>query len=65
MVWLGIPVGLWYVALFTMAVRGGGRAAEPIWASPVIVIATFGVVTMGGCIYRLSRGWRPATGGVG
>ena len=65
MVWLGIPVGLWYLTIFTMALRGGARAGEPIWTGPLMVIATLGLVTIGGCIYRLSRGWRPAAGGLG
>jgi hypothetical protein len=30
-----------------------------------MIIATFGLVTIGGCIYRLSRGWWPAAGGLG
>jgi hypothetical protein len=30
-----------------------------------LVIATLGVVTIVGCIYRLNRGWRPAAGGLG
>jgi hypothetical protein len=63
MVWLGIPVGLWHLTIFTMALRGGPRAGEPIWTGPLMVIATLGLVTICGCIYWLSRGWRPAAGG--
>ena len=63
MTWLGIPVGLWYLRIFTMALRGGAHAGVR-WTGPFMVIATLGLVTIGGCIYRLSRGWRPAAGGL-
>ena len=38
MAWLGIPVGLWYLTIFTMALRGGLRAGNrygpaPSWSS--------------------------------
>jgi hypothetical protein len=62
---LGIPVGFWYLTIFTMALRGGPHASGPIGIGPHIVIATFGLVTIAGCIYRLSRGGRPAAGGLG
>jgi hypothetical protein len=65
MVWLGIPVGLWYLTLFTMAFRGAAHASGTIWTSPLLVIALLGLLTIGGCIYRLRRGWRPAGGGLG
>jgi hypothetical protein len=65
MAWLGIPVGLWYLTIFTMALSGGARAGRSIWTGPLSVIATLGLVTIGGCIFRLSRGWRPATGELG
>jgi hypothetical protein len=58
---LGIPVGLWYLTIFTMALRSGGRAGESIWTGPLMVIATLGLVTIGGCLYRLRRGWRSAS----
>ncbi len=64
MTWLGIPVGLWYLTIFTMASRGGAHAGGK-WTGPLMLIATLGLVTIGGCIYRLSRGWRPAAGGLG
>jgi hypothetical protein len=65
MVWLGIPVGFWHLTIFTMALRGGARAGRSIWTGPLLVIAALGLVTIVGCIYRLSRGWRPAAGGLG
>ena len=40
MVWLGIPVGIWYLTIFTMAVGGGVRAGRSIWTGPLLVIAT-------------------------
>jgi hypothetical protein len=40
--WLGIGVGLWYVALLSM---GLGAAT--------IIMAAIGLLTIGGCIYRL------------
>ncbi len=64
MVWLGIPVGLWYLTIFTMALRGGGHKGGGSTA-PLLVIATLGLVTISGCIYRLSRGWQPAAGALG
>jgi hypothetical protein len=64
MVCLGIPVGLWYLTLFAMALRHGVRPGQAVWTGPLMVIAAFGLVTIAGCIYRLSRGWRPAAGGL-
>jgi hypothetical protein len=61
---LGIAVGLWYLTIFTMALRGGTHGGGK-WTGPLIVIATLGLVTIAGCIYRLSRGWRTAAGGLG
>jgi hypothetical protein len=65
MAWLGIPVGFWYLTIFTMALRSGAHAGRSIWTGPLSVIATLGLVTVVGCIYRLSRGSRLATGGLG
>jgi hypothetical protein len=61
---MGIAVGLWYLTIFTMALRGGAHSGGK-WTGPLIILATLGLVTIGGCIYRLSRGWRPAAGALG
>jgi hypothetical protein len=61
---LAITVGLWYLTIFAMALRGRAHAGGK-WTGPVMIIAAFGLVTIGGCIYRLSRGRRPAAGELG
>jgi len=53
MLWLGGVVGLWYLAILTMVLKRP-HGTMPIW--PSIVVAATGVLTIGGCIYRLRRG---------
>jgi len=53
--WLGIAVGLWYVKILTMVLGHAGRPAGFMMALPGIVIAVTGVLTMGGCLYRLKK----------
>jgi hypothetical protein len=50
--WLGIPVGMWYLTIFAMVLRTGHRAMS---ITPAIVIGAIGLVTIGGCLYRLRR----------
>jgi hypothetical protein len=61
---LGIAVGLWYLTIFTMALQGGAHTGGARTGA-IMVIAILGLVTIAGCIYRLSRGWRPAASGLG
>lgn len=49
LLWLGIGVGLWYVAIFVMSLTQG-RLQH---AGAMIVFATLGVLTIGGCVNRL------------
>lgn len=53
MLWLGVGVGLWYVAILAMILtRLAGRqgAISPL---PGIVLGAVGVLTIAGCINRL------------
>jgi hypothetical protein len=52
MLWLGISVGLWYLTILVMVLKGSAR---PGGTMPSIVIATIGVLTIGGCINRLRK----------
>mgnify|MGYP001826927684 CR=1 FL=1 len=49
MLWLGIGVGLWYLVLLTLALLVGRHI------SVNIITAAVGLLTIGGCIYRLSK----------
>ena len=57
LLWLGIVVGLWYLALLGMVLKSSGRHHGAMSAMqsamPVIIIAAIGVLTIGGCISRL------------
>jgi len=52
MLWLGIGIGLWYLAIFVM-VLNSARLDET--SSVGIVIAAIGVLTISGCIYQLRK----------
>jgi hypothetical protein len=52
---LGIVVGLWYMALFAMVLKGAARHNGAMPMLPGIIIATVGVLTIGGCIRRLRK----------
>ncbi len=47
MLWLGIGVALWYITLLTLALLAGKFVVVNLF------IATVGLLTIGGCIYRL------------
>jgi hypothetical protein len=52
---LGICVGLWYLVLCGMILR---NSVPHYWEGsnlPAIVIAAFGLLTIGGCIVRMSK----------
>lgn len=51
LLWLGIGVGLWYLAVLAMVVTRPGKLP----GGAAIVVATFGVLTIVGCITRLRR----------
>lgn len=55
---LGIVVGLWYLAILAMVFKNSGRQGGAMGAVPIIVIGAIGVLTIGGCISRLSNLWR-------
>jgi hypothetical protein len=58
---LGIGVGLWYLTLFVMVLKSLGR--HPGSLLPVTIIAALGLLTIGGCLFRLWKGRsREATG---
>jgi hypothetical protein len=50
----GIVVSLWYLALPTF-VLGHGKPAKDIFVTPAIVLGVTGLLTLGGCIWRLFR----------
>ena len=52
---LGIGVGLWYLVILGMVLKGSGghHGAMSAWAG--IVIGTLGVLTIGGCLSRLTQ----------
>jgi hypothetical protein len=52
---LGIVVGLWYLAILAMVLKGSGGHHGATSALPGIVIGTIGVLTIGGCISRLTK----------
>jgi hypothetical protein len=52
---LGIVVGLWYLAILGMVLKGSGGHRGAMSALPGIVIGTIGVLTIGGCITALVR----------
>ena len=52
---LGIVVGLWYLVILAMVLKGSGRPHGDMGLVPIIVIGTIGVLTIGGCIGRLTK----------
>ena len=52
---LGIVVGLWYVTILGMILKGLGQHHGAISVMPGMVIATTGVLTIVGCIIQLRR----------
>ena len=52
---LGIVVGLWYLVMLAMVLKGSGGHHGAMSALPGIVIGTVGVLTIGGCIRRLTK----------
>jgi hypothetical protein len=52
---LGIVVGLWYLAIFAMILKGSARHGGAMSIMPGTIIGTFGLLTIGGCIGRLKR----------
>ena len=50
---LGIAVGLWYLVILAMILKGSGGHHGAKSALPGIVIGTMGVLTIGGCITGL------------
>jgi hypothetical protein len=52
---LGIVVGLWYVTLMGMVLHHPAGRHGAMAALPGIVIGTIGVLTIGGCISRLTK----------
>jgi hypothetical protein len=52
---LGMVVGLWYLALCGMVLKGSARHNGSMSVLPGIIIGTFGLVTIGGCISRLKK----------
>ncbi len=52
---LGIVVGLLYLTILAMVLKGAGRQDGGMSAVPSIVIAALGVLTIVGCISRLRK----------
>ena len=53
--WLGIGVGLWYLTILAMVLKASARTHGTMSVVPGIVMAVIGVLTIGGCIYRLRK----------
>jgi MFS family permease len=56
MLWLGIVVGLWYISLLVTIHMNPNHPGANIWSG--IFIAAFGLLIIGGCVYRL---WKSTT----
>jgi hypothetical protein len=52
---LGTVVGLWYLAILTMALRNAGHPHGDMGSAPVIVLGAIGLLTVCGCVIRLAR----------
>src|ERR1039458_7094431 len=50
LLWLGIGVGLWYLAIFAMILKHSGQHDGAMSDLPAIIIAVVGVLTIAGCI---------------
>jgi hypothetical protein len=57
MLWLGIVVGLWYLTIPVILMNP--TRPFPLSTGGAIGIATFGLLTIGGCIYRLRKSTTP------
>ena len=53
--WLGAVVGFWYLILPIVLVGVKDNVRFEDLGAPEIIMAVFGVLTITGCIYRLSR----------
>lgn len=51
--WLGIAVGLWYVKILAMVLSHANAPPGFMMALPALVIAATGLLTIGGCLWRL------------
>ena len=56
MLWLGIGVGLWYQAILTLALwKTSTRLDAGLSATPSIILAVIGLLTIVGCVYHLRK----------
>ena len=55
LLWLGIAVGLWYMAILVPVLANPRQHDGTMSALPGITIAAVGVLTIGGCVSRLRR----------
>jgi hypothetical protein len=55
MLWLGIVVGLLYQAILVKVVMGLARHHGTMPLAPSIIISTLGVLTIVGCLIRLTK----------
>jgi len=53
MLWLGMVVSLWYLALAVMVQTHSNPQRRDYFVTPVL--ATLGLLTIGGCVYRLTK----------
>lgn len=53
--WSGIGVGVWYLAIFVMTLDSTFPTAADEGAIVGILIGAIGALTIGGCIYRLRK----------
>ena len=52
---LGVMVGLWYLVIVAMMLKGPSRPHGDRGFAPMIAIGSLGIVTIGGCLGQLTR----------
>lgn len=53
--WLGIAIGAWYLTILLLLLGHPNRGPGGMSAVPGIVLGAIGALTIGGCVYRLTR----------
>ena len=51
----GVAVGLWYLALLAIVLRGGDRLRDDLSKAPIMAVAAIGLLTIAGCVWGLTH----------
>lgn len=51
----GIAVGVWYLVIPALVLLGPGHRSRPIFPAVLATVVAFGLVIIGGCLWRLRR----------